>query len=97
MTRDALARWLIATVVGLGLSLLAPEVSDDPSFFASGACVTDAPASGAPLASGAIPVRLVTSCTSDQRRGVLQHYVVPGKVSEDAADAARLRALPVPD
>jgi hypothetical protein len=74
MTRDFLIRWSIAAVVGLGLAPLAPEPAVDRSFlFASGAA--------------ADPEHAPT-CSPDQPRGVLHHYVVPGKVSEDAAGAA---------
>ena len=74
MTRDFLARWSIALIVGLGLAPLAPDaIRDHPFLYAS--------------ADALAPERSL-ECSPDQPRGVLHHYVVPGKVSEDAAGAA---------
>ena len=74
MTRDFIPRWLIAIIVGVGLALLAPRATEDLSLFQT--------ADGAPIPERA-DVR-----SPDQPRGVFHHYVVPGKVSEDAAGAA---------
>lgn len=80
MTRDLLPRWLIALIVGVALAgLAAPSSNTDETdrlLFTS---------AGAP-----IPERVHTR-SPDQPRGALHHYVVPGKVSESAAEAAGTR------
>ncbi|OZC03890.1 hypothetical protein [Rubricoccus marinus] len=73
MTRDFLIRWSIALVVGLAIAPLAQSFEDRLLFANAGA--------------DPIPERTLVR-SPDQPRGVLHHYVVPGKVSEDAAGAA---------